>query len=898
ADSIGNNEGFLTHANPAFARIWGYENVDEVIGKPILDFLADKDEALEIIKSINNTGKWEGEYTALRKDGSTFIAWSSSNAVYDAEGNQTALYSSVVDITERKKAEEELRLERDNINNILEAMEDGVYIVNQEYEIEYVNPILKKDFGPPEGKKCYTYFHDRDEVCPWCKNQDVFAGETVRWEWYSFKNQKTYDLIDTPLKNPDGSISKLEIFRDITERKKAEERLQKSEEEKTRIRTLEDMINAMTDAVLVFNLEGVCTYANSEYTKLFGLELNDFLGKAFMEIPGIEKQRPEEIEKFMPLFESALEKGRAGPADITLITMDNREIPTSVAGGIIKDSKGNPTHIITVVRDITKRKNMENELIMHRDNLEKLVEERTSALQESEGKFRAVFNQAIDGIVLINLENGQIVDCNLEFTRLSGRSLDLLRTMKMWELRPPDKINEAQETYNKITQEGQAGLEELDLQRPDGIIIPIEFKMQTVNIHGKEYLLSIARDITERKKAEKKEKQYFQDLEFLSKAAMGFVELPSDNDIYQHIGKQLENIVKNSIIFVNSFDDTSDRIHVESVIGIGKYTDKVFKILGEHPVGKSFPIDDEARTGLNEGRLVKVPGKLHTLTFGEIPKTICHALEKLLNIGAIYTMGFTREGKLLGNVSIITRNGTELKNKNIIEAYISQASVALQRKRAEEYLKSSEERLKILFESAPDAYYINDFEGTFIDGNKAAEELLGYSREELIGKDFADAGILPMDKVERAFNLLAKNINGEATGPDEFTLNRKDGTKVEVEILTHPVKIGGEDRVLGIARDITERKRVDELQRVLLDIDNSINTCEKLDDLYLIIHRNLSQILETTNFFIALYNKDHHTLSFPYYVDEQDEYEVVSAEKTNCHYIIRTGEALLADREV
>ncbi len=50
--------------------------------------------------------------------------------------------------------------------------------------------------------------------------------------------------------------------------------------------------------------------------------------------------------------------------------------------------------------------------------------------------------------------------------------------------------------------------------------------------------------------------------------------------------------------------------------------------------------------------------------------------------------------------------------------------------------RSSEERLKILFESAPDAYYLTDLKGTIIDGNKAAEELLGYKREELIGKNF------------------------------------------------------------------------------------------------------------------------------------------------------------------
>ncbi|MEE9566572.1 MAG: response regulator [Desulfobacteria bacterium] len=129
------------------------------------------------------------------------------------------------DIVERKRAEEELRLEHDNLINILESMEDGIYIVNQQYDIEYVNPPVEKEFGPPEGRKCYTYFHHREEVCSWCKNQDVWAGKTVRWEWYSFKNERTYDLIDTPLKNPDGSISKLEIFRDITDRKRGEEKI-------------------------------------------------------------------------------------------------------------------------------------------------------------------------------------------------------------------------------------------------------------------------------------------------------------------------------------------------------------------------------------------------------------------------------------------------------------------------------------------------------------------------------------------------------------------------------------------------------------------------------------------------------------------------------------------------
>ena len=134
----------------------------------------------------------------------------------------------------------------------------------------------------------------------------------------------------------------------------------------------------------------------------------------------------------------------------------------------------------------------------------------------------------------------------------------------------------------------------------------------------------------------------------------------------------------------------------------------------------------------------------------------------------------------------------------------------VERRRAEENLKNSEERLKILFEFAPDAYYLNDMEGNFGDGNKAAEELIGYKREELIGKNFLELEILPQEQISMAAEGLLKNSQGFATGPDEYILNRKDGGQVQVEIRTFPVKIAGETLALGIARDIAERKQAEE----------------------------------------------------------------------------------------
>ena len=138
-----------------------------------------------------------------------------------------------------------------------------------------------------------------------------------------------------------------------------------------------------------------------------------------------------------------------------------------------------------------------------------------------------------------------------------------------------------------------------------------------------------------------------------------------------------------------------------------------------------------------------------------------------------------------------------------------------ERKKAEEALRSSEERLKILFDFAPDAYYLNDLKGNFVDGNRAAEALMGYNKEELIGKSFLSLKLLSRKQILKATKLLTKNLLGKPTGPDEFVLNRKDGTQVPVEIRTFPVKIKDQTRVLGIARDITERKKAEEEIRSL-----------------------------------------------------------------------------------
>ncbi|GAI21979.1 unnamed protein product, partial [marine sediment metagenome] len=147
-----------------------------------------------------------------------------------------------------------------------------------------------------------------------------------------------------------------------------------------------------------------------------------------------------------------------------------------------------------------------------------------------------------------------------------------------------------------------------------------------------------------------------------------------------------------------------------------------------------------------------------------------------------------------------------------------------ERKQAEEALRQSEERLKILFESAPDAIYLNDLEGNFVDGNKAAEEMTGYEREELIGKNIVESRLLSPEQIPKAVARLKKNAMSEPMGPEEFTLKRKDGSYVTVEVRTFPVRIGNQTLSLGIARDISERKKAEEeIRKLSTAVEQSID---------------------------------------------------------------------------
>ncbi len=120
---------------------------------------------------------------------------------------------------------------------------------------------------------------------------------------------------------------------------------------------------------------------------------------------------------------------------------------------------------------------------------------------------------------------------------------------------------------------------------------------------------------------------------------------------------------------------------------------------------------------------------------------------------------------------------------------------------------SSKELQMMLFDEHPDGIYILNPLGVFLDGNPAAELLSGFSKQELIGKNFAKAKLLPVSQIPKAGLMIAQILAGGHPPSQEFTLIRKDKSKIEVELSTRRIILDGEWYILGSARDISFRKK-------------------------------------------------------------------------------------------
>ncbi len=259
------------------------------------------------------------------------------------------------------------------------------------------------------------------------------------------------------------------ILRDITERRDAERLLGESEE---RWRAISENSPAQ---VMLLNENMEILFINHTVPDLtreqvIGQSITSFVP------PDFQKTAAD-------CCKAVWQSGKPGEYSTEYVTQDGETKHFDVWIGPVFES-GQVSALVSNSMDVTDRKATED------------------ALRANEERYRAIFDQARDGIVLIDDGEGWVVDCNQEFERQTGRSLAELRELHIWELRPPEQQEAAKRKYLEVTETGSAESSELAYLRPDGQETPVEFVAKRVRIGGRWYHQSITRDITERRRME------------------------------------------------------------------------------------------------------------------------------------------------------------------------------------------------------------------------------------------------------------------------------------------------------------------------------------------------------------------------------------------------------------
>ncbi|MGD8889555.1 MAG: PAS domain S-box protein, partial [Desulfobacterales bacterium] len=246
---------------------------------------------------------------------------------------------------------------------ILDAFEDGIYVMNQDHIVEYMNSAMIADFGDGIGKKCHQLLNRSDQKCPWCLSDDVFEGKTVRREAYVPVVDKTYYLIEIPFENTYGSLSKLSIYRDITDQKMREKRLWASQADYQRL------FEHIATGVFISSKEGKFLNANQALLDMLGYDSKEeFLN---IDIGRDLYVRPEDRRRFQEVIER---DGRVIDHEVEFKRKDGSVIPILLTGHVRYDQNENIIGYEGLNVDLTQRKLMEKELREAYDFMNKIIQ--------------------------------------------------------------------------------------------------------------------------------------------------------------------------------------------------------------------------------------------------------------------------------------------------------------------------------------------------------------------------------------------------------------------------------------------------------------------------------------------------------------------------------------------
>lgn len=420
-----------------------------------------------------------------------------------------------------------------------------------------------------------------------------------------------------------------------------------------------NLMESVPIGIMVSTLEKGVTEVNQALYKMFGYDSQE----DFLRIPAsAHYYDPKDRQRFVAKLDK---EGTVKDFKARFKCKDSTIFWGSVSS-IIQTAETGETQFINVFEDITERVQADAVLRESEEQLQTLTDAMPDfvCFKDGDGRWLKVNNAStrifqLEGIDYLGKKDSELAELNIHLQ---------------------DTFLICKESDARAWEEGSLVSGEEMISHPDGSVRVYDVtKVPVFHPNGeRKGLIVLGHDITERRHAQEEERRHFQDIEFLTEHAMSFVDFPPEKDIYRFVGEGLKELTGESIVVVNSIDDTRGILTTRAVLGMGRYSKGILKLIGRNPEGMEYDASGEDITYLSDGRLHDYREGLYGVFLGEIPKPVCRAIEKLYRLNKIYTIGFVEGKRLFGTAVIFLSQGAELENEEIIETFVKQVSIAIQ----------------------------------------------------------------------------------------------------------------------------------------------------------------------------------------------------------------------------
>jgi len=457
---------------------------EELIGKRLFDFIPEYDKARSVsdFNTLIGGDPVKGEMDVITPKGIATVEYRDNPIV--RAGEVIGVQAILTDITDRKKAEQLLRKERDKAQKYLDIAAVMMVAIDSEHRVGLINRKGCEILGYQEEEILAKNWFDnflpesvRDEV------RDIFEktvrGEIDPPEYYEnailtkSRQERLIAWHNTILRDEHGNvIAILSSGEDITKRKKVEEALRETTQ------TLQAVIQASPLPILALNRERIVKMWNPAAERTFGWGTQEVLGRQY---PAIPKEKMDEADA---LFLRALESGLT-EVETRRQRKDGSLIDVSISAAPLRDGRGNINGTMAVIADITERKRAEE------------------ALQRQEEELQVIFDSVPASILYKDKEN-RFIRVNRTCAELLGRPIEQIEGKSCFEIFPPDQAEAYWRDDKEIITSGHPKRNIIEpVETPKGTRLvqtdKIPYRNEKGNVIG---VIGFAIDITERKKAE------------------------------------------------------------------------------------------------------------------------------------------------------------------------------------------------------------------------------------------------------------------------------------------------------------------------------------------------------------------------------------------------------------